>query len=357
MKSIIILTSLTIALISSFRITVDDNSTPSRQQSNYFPDNSKSAWETISPSELKWKQENIKPLTDYLELKNTKGFIVLVNGRIAMEYYMNGHSPMKLWYWASAGKTLTSVVTGIAVDKNFVNLDAKVSNYLGNGWTNAPIEKENLITSKKLLTMTSGLKEEGNCLNPECLKFAFDAGTSWDYQNVFVKLQDVIASATKQSWDDYFNSALKDKIGMDGRWIYKNGVNVYWSNTRSMARFGLLALNNGRWKNDQIVSADYMKASTSSNNINESYGYLWWLNGKENYMLPTSQRKFTGSLIPNAPADMFMAMGLNDQKIYIIPSRNMVIVRMGQSASNKNFALSDFDKVLWEKINAVIKNP
>ena len=65
------------------------------------------------------------------------------------------------------------------------------------------------------------------------------------------------------------------------------------------------------------------------------------VNGKGNYMLPTSQRKFTGSLIPNAPADMFMAMGLNDQKIYIIPSRNMVIVRMGQSADDKNFALSD----------------
>lgn len=357
MKSALILTSFAVALISTLNFAIDENSTSIRQQSNYFPDNSKSTWETISPSELNWNQENIKLLTDYLELKNTKGFIVLVNGRIAMEYYMNGHSQMKLWYWASAGKTLTSVVAGIAVNEKYLNLDAKVSNYLGNGWTNAPLEKENLITSKNLLTMTSGLKEKGNCLNPECLNYAFDAGTNWDYQNVFVKLQDVIAAATKQSWDDYFTSALKDKIGMDGRWIKKNDQHVYWSNTRSMARFGLLALNNGRWKNNQIVSADYMKASVTSSKINDSYGYLWWLNGKQNYMLPTSQRKFIGNLIPDAPANMFMAMGLNDQKIYVIPSRNMVIVRMGQSADNKNFALSDFDQVLWEKINAVIKYP
>ena len=51
---------------------------------------------------------------------------------------------------------------------------------------------------------------------------------------------------------------------------------------------------------------------------------------------------------------MFMALGKNDQKIYVIPSRKMVIVRMGEAADNVNLALSDFDEVLWEKINALI---
>jgi hypothetical protein len=51
---------------------------------------------------------------------------------------------------------------------------------------------------------------------------------------------------------------------------------------------------------------------------------------------------------------MYCALGKNDQKIYVIPSRKLVIVRMGNAADNVNLALSDFDEVLWEKINAVI---
>lgn len=48
-----------------------------------------------------------------------------------------------------------------------------------------------------------------------------------------------------------------------------------------------------------------------------------------------------------------MALGKNDQKIYIIPSKKMVVIRMGDAADIVNLALSDFDNVLWEKINAL----
>ncbi|PZU42615.1 MAG: serine hydrolase, partial [Sphingomonas sp.] len=72
------------------------------------------------------------------------------------------------------------------------------------------------------------------------------------------------------------------------------------------------------------------------------------------YHLPQTQIQFPGSIIPEGPNDMFMALGKNDQKIYVIPSRKMVIVRMGEAADNVNLALSDFDEVLWEKINALI---
>ena len=85
------------------------------------------------------------------------------------------------------------------------------------------------------------------------------------------------------------------------------------------------------------------------------YGYLWWLNGKASYHLPQSQLKFKGSLIPTGPNDMFMALGKNDQKIYVIPSKKMVVIRMGDVAnpSNPAFALSGFDEQLWLKISAL----
>jgi CubicO group peptidase (beta-lactamase class C family) len=141
---------------------------------------------------------------------------------------------------------------------------------------------------------------------------------------------------------------------MNGSWIASNDLSVYWSNSRSMARFGLLALNNGKWKESQIINQNYFSLATNtSQNINLSYGYLWWLNGKNSYRLPQTQLQFNGSIIPNAPNDMFMALGKNDQKIYVIPSKKMVIIRMGNAADANTFGLSDFDNTLWSKINAL----
>ena len=72
------------------------------------------------------------------------------------------------------------------------------------------------------------------------------------------------------------------------------------------------------------------------------------------FLFSISQFQFQGSLIPEGASDMFMALGRNDQKIYVVPSKKMVVIRMGDAADGENFALSDFDEVLWEKINALI---
>ena len=204
--------------------------------------------------------------------------------------------------------------------------------------------------------MTSGSNDAlGDNVSPANLQYVADAGTRWAYHNVYVKLQDVVAASTGQTWTNYFNIKLRDKIGMTGLWLPYQGLSVYRSDSRSMARFGLLALNNGKWENNQIVPQNYFQnATTTSQNINLAYGYLWWLNGKTSYHLPQSQLQFNGTLIPSAPSDMYCALGKNDQKIYVVPSKKLVIIRMGDVADGENFALSDFDETLWEKISAVI---
>jgi CubicO group peptidase (beta-lactamase class C family) len=322
----------------------------------YFPPISGPIWETKSVASLGWKQDAVQPLLDYLALKNSKSFIILVNGRIVLENYFNGHSSTANWYWASAGKTLTATITGIAEQEGYLNINNKVSDYIGAGWTSLPIAKENLITNKHLLSMTSGLEDidNGDAVDPTSLTYKADAGTRWAYHNVYVKLQDVVAKASNQTWTTYFNTKLRDKIGMDGTWFQSGNNSVYASTTRSMARFGLLMSNKGKWENTVILNENFFNAATTtSQNINSGYGYLWWLNGKESYHLPQSQLQFSGSIIPTAPNDMYMALGKNDQKIYIIPSKKMVVIRMGDTADNANLALSDFDSILWQKINAL----
>jgi len=274
-----------------------------------------------------------------------------------MEEYFNGHTPTTTWQWNSAGKTLVSTTTLIAQQEGLLEINNKVSDYLGTGWTSEPAEKENLITVKHLLSMTSGINDESNLVIKSNLTYLADAGTRWSYHNVFQVLMDVVADAGNQDFETYFNNKLKVKIGMDGFW--NNGLifKIYHSNTRSMSRFGLLALNKGKWNNEQILNESYFNASTSSSqSINPSYGYFWWLNGKTSFMIPGSQTVYQGHLVPNAPSDMFAAMGAEDQRIYVIPGKEMVVVRMGDASDpqNPSFALSGFDNDLWEKINAVI---
>ena len=186
----------------------------------------------------------------------------------------------------------------------------RLSLIIGEGWTSATPDKEAQITSQHLLTMTSGLNDSlGDNVEPANLQYVADAGTRWAYHNVYVKLQDVVSAATGQSWEVYFREKLRDRIGMSGGWFeIGDGLHVYGSNTRSMARFGLLALAQGQWDGEMIVDETFFSNATQpSQDINQSYGYLWWINGQDSYRLPQVQLEFPGSLIPNAPSDMVMA--------------------------------------------------
>ncbi|MBC2846024.1 serine hydrolase domain-containing protein [Winogradskyella flava] len=351
------LTYLILSSLITFSCSSNDDAIePNPEESLYFPPINSDIWETKTVTELNWNQDQLQSLLDFLELKNSKSFIILHEGKIVVEEYFDGHTNTSPWYWASAGKTLTTAVTGIAQEERLLNINDKVSDHIGTGWTSAPLEKEDLITCKNLLSMNSGLDDSlGDNISPSNLQYIADAGDRWAYHNVYAKLQDVVSAASNQSWSNYFNVKLKNRIGMTGSWIQNNDFNVYWSTTRSMARFGLLIYADGKWESEQLLPSDYLNdATNTSQNLNESYGYMWWLNGKSSYRLPQTQIQFNGSLVPNAPIDMYCALGRNDQKIYIIPSKKLVVIRMGNAADDDNFALSDFDDQLWLRINALI---
>jgi hypothetical protein len=95
--------------------------------------------------------------------------------------------------------------------------------------------------------------------------------------------------------------------------------------------------------------------TTASQNFNRSYGYLTWLNGKPSYMVPGSQVVLNGNLSPNAPADMFAAMGKNGQLINVVPSKRIVVIRMGD-VPDTSLVPFLFQDDLWKKLNAIIIN-
>lgn len=336
-----------------------DESAPPGSTSLYFPPLTGTDWQTTSSGSLGWSQTAINDLYSYLEEKNSKAFIILKDGKIVLEKYFGTFTQNSDWYWASAGKTMTAFLTGIAQEEGLLKLSDKSSRYLGNGWTTLPSAKEDLITIRHQLTMTTGLDDgvaDSDCTTPACLVYKADAGTRWAYHNAPYTLMDkVIEAATGRTFQEYFQQKIRDRIGMKGVWVKSGYNNVYGSDARSMARFGLLLLNKGKWDQTEILKdKDYFNAQiNSSQELNPSYGYLTWLNGKAKYMLPSVQVIFPGSLAPNAPADMYCALGKNDQKIYVVPSQNLVVIRMGESAGNSHLALSSFDNEVWGKISAV----
>ncbi len=323
----------------------------------YFPPLAGDEWETVSVASLGWDAAAIPALEEYLVATGTRSFMVLVDGRIVLEEYFAGHDAASSWQWNSAGKSLLAIVTGLAQQEGRLTLADKVSAHVGTGWTSATPGQEDLITIRHLLTMTSGLDDSRERVTPANLTYLADAGTRWSYHNVFQVLFDVVAAAAGEPFADYFGRCLGDRIGLEGHWDEGPIFTIYHSTTRSMARFGLLALNGGNWAGEQVVDAAYVAACiSSSQDLNPSYGYLWWLNGKAGYMLPGGQDAYPGPLVAAAPADMHAAMGAADQRLYVVPSRGLVVVRMGEASDpdNPSFAVSGFDAALWERIRAVI---
>lgn len=306
-------------------------------QNLYFPPISGDEWETIDPHDLNYCDEKIAVLYDFLEEKNSKAFLLLKDGKIVLEQYFNGFGPDSLWYWASAGKSVTATLVGIAQEEGLLDINDKSSDYLGLGWTSAPQEKEDLITIRHQLTMTSGLDDgtgEADCTDPDCLVYLQDAGTRWAYHNApYTKLDGVLENASGENFNSFYWNRLANKTGMGGLWVYLGYNHVLFSKARAMARFGLMMQNNGYWNNTPVLpDANYINDMTNtSQDLNRAYGYLWWLNGKESYQLPGLQIDFPGPLCPDAPSDMFAAMGKNGQFLNISPSKGLILVRMGES--------------------------
>ncbi|MBL7828671.1 MAG: serine hydrolase [Saprospiraceae bacterium] len=335
-----------------------------RAQNLYFPPLTGNTWQTLTPASQNFCAERIDSLYQFLETNSTKGFLLLKDGKIVLEKYFDTFVQDSFWYWASAGKSLTAFLVGQAQDAGLVNIQDKTSDYLGVGWTSAPADKEAKITLWHQLTMTNGLDDTfvptptdpdpNLCKEPECLNYLADAGTRWAYHTgAYRLLHDVLAEASNATIQQYTKSALLDQVGMKGFWFQ----DVFYSRPRDMARFGLLCLAQGVWNGDTLLhdQAYFNAMVNTSQTHNKSYGYLWWLNGKQSFMVPGLQFSFPGKLIPNAPNDMYAALGKNDQKLHIVPSKGWVVVRLGNvggfTGPGGDAVPIQFDNAMWNYLN------
>jgi CubicO group peptidase (beta-lactamase class C family) len=331
-------------------------------QSLYFPPLVGNTWDTISPASLGWCDDKMDSLLNYLGNRNTKAFILLKDGKIVVEKYYGSFTQDSVWYWASAGKSLTGFTIGIAQQEGHLSISDTTSQHIGTGWTVEPLAKENMITIRHQITMTTGLDDgvpDYTCTLPSCLQYLADAGNRWAYHNgPYTLLDSVIEYSTGMSLNAYVNQKVCLPTGMQGLYIHSGYNNVFYSKPRTMARFGLLVLNKGVWNGNPIMTDTtyFHDMVNTSQLLNPSYGYLWWLNGKSGFMIPTLQTVFPGPINPSAPDDMFAAVGKDGQLINIVPSENLVFIRMGNSPGAGGAVPLFFNDTIWQYLNQVFCN-
>lgn len=313
----------------------------------YFPPRSGDAWERVAPEDAGWDARALDELAEWAGTVNTTGLVLLHRGRILMEaHFGEGHAHFTRDV-ASCQKSFTSFLVGTAQESGLLAIGDPVTKYLGEGWSRSPAETERLITIRHLITMSSGLStlievvEEGRY----ALKTGYeaDAGTKWFYNTAAYQMsKNVLERATGLPLQQYTEERLSRLIGLqDAAWrprtyvqnadgVPYTGMNI---SAREMARFGLLMLANGEWDGSRIIEAPHLAESFSNSQpMNLSYGYLWWLNGQESHMFAHDPTVHPGWLIPTAPADLVAAKGNGDNRIYVVPSLDLVAVRHGSHA-------------------------
>ena len=338
---------------------------PLAAQSLYFPPDSGS-WETVNPEQVGWSSTGLAAALQLAAERDSTGVVILYQGRILAEGYWDAAgTPDEFKNFivsttpdgrtvedvASAQKSVAAILTGIAQEKGLVRLDETVSHYLGAGWSKASSEQEQQITLRHLLTMTSGLADD--------LSFQAAAGSQWRYNTpAYHFVMRVLESASGMERNDLTKAWLTGPLGLSNTsWVPRPwasadiGVGLA-TTARELARFGLMIAANGRWQ-DQVILGDreYLQAMLHpSQTLNPSYGYLWWLNGQE-FTLGAGPRapRSDGSMIPSAPDDLVAMQGAMDRKLYLVPSLNLVVTRLGAAGNADGKAFND---AFWEALMA-----
>jgi CubicO group peptidase (beta-lactamase class C family) len=294
-------------------------------------------WKIVDPATKKIDPATLKAFADSVNTGASNCALTVKDGEIVQEDYWNGTTTdtrQEIW---SATKSITSTLVGIAQDEGKLKIDQKASDYITE-WKGTPSES---ITIKNLLSNDSGRAWD---FETDYYKMAagakdksafaaglgqqFPPGEHWEYNNSAIQtLETVLEKATGQDVEAYAKAKLFGPTGMGTTITHDPSGNTLafmgaQASCRDMARFGYLALQRGKWKDQQVVTSAWVdEATKTSQDLNPGYGYLWWVNGQGP----------KGRSWPNMPDDAYAALGLGSQIVLVVPSRNLVMVRLGKN--------------------------
>ncbi|MFT3723830.1 MAG: serine hydrolase [Hyphomonadaceae bacterium] len=318
----------------------------------------------VKPSAAGWNQAALDELISYVASQKSTGLVIIENNKIIVDKlwplpsdvgafagFVHGAAAdgAILEDVASQQKSFVAILAGVAIDKGLLDLAKPVSFYIGAGWSKAAPEQEAKITVRNLMEMNSGLKEN--------LSFEAAPDTKFFYNTpAYAIMKPVLEAASKQSLDAITQAWLAKPAGMnDTGWRKRpsqfsdvgNPTGLV-TTPRDVARMGQLVLDGGVAANGtRVISKKQLDALFVRTKTNPSYGHLWWLNGAtETINAGATAPKRSGQLIQAGPADLLAALGAQDRKLFIVPSRKLIVVRTGQAAPDRNI-----NEKMWELLN------
>ncbi|MEM1119836.1 MAG: serine hydrolase [Bacteroidota bacterium] len=308
-------------------------------------------WSITNPASVGMDEGALRNLLSLMGNRLSQDFRAITvskDGKLVVEEYFNSFWRNNINDIRSAGKSITSMLAGIAMDKGlFKPTDKVVSFFPEYKAIKNPSAEKSAITVADLLVMSSGLAsddyandspglEDYMTDSEDYLKFVLDlpmdfkTGEKWAYSSaVAFLLGSIIENTAEQTLEDFAQENLFGPMGIKhffweespkGR---NTGMGNIYLRARDMAKLGQLMLDNGRWNGQQILSSDFVKKSIEKKfDISDNdpwahgYGYMWYL----------AKIDIKGQTI-----DYYYASGNGGNKIFVIPELNMVVTTLSSA--------------------------
>jgi len=283
---------------------------------------------------------------DYAERKNSSALLVVHDGEVVAEHYWRGHDAGSVTNSMSMAKTVVGLLVGIAIDEGKIaSVDEPAAKYLTE-WAG---DGRRRITVRHLLQMASGLADAEHDDDPfspvgrmylgsDALAavaktpLAFEPGTRFDYNSIATQaLSVVLERATGKRYAEYLSEKLWLPLGASDASVWLDREEGHaktfcclFTTARDWARVGLLILNEGRVGGRQVVPSAWVREMLTPSPREEDYGYQIWL-GRQGSRRGDREEEFLAG-------DVIYLDGKFKQRVYVVPSRKLVVVRLGEQA-------------------------
>lgn len=319
-------------------------------------------------AEVTGKTAEVKALEDFAftlvgEDKERKGFrtdglIIIKNGVILYERYGRGFGPTNRHLSWSVAKSFSSALVGLAVRENVLTLEDSICTLLPEfagtphcaitvkdaitfgtalGWQEEYEDQSYQVSS--VIAMLYGAGHRDQLKHILGHKLVAEPGKRWSYSTGDAELASALAkrALAKKYGRDAFWKLLFEPIGMTRAVVEEDaqgtplGGSMVYATPREFAKFGYLFLNDGCWAGKRVLPAGWVTSSTTPSDVfvasapeseKTPSGYSWWLNRP----VPSQNKPKPWA---DVPEDTYAALGHWGQRIIVVPSEDVVIVRTG----------------------------
>lgn len=309
--------------------------------------------ELIDSASLGWDPQGLARVVAFAASHDTAQLVIRHKaGVLAAADFV--HQPLDVF---AVQKGLVAILVGMAQEKGYLEVWDHINHHLHPEWTCLSPWDEAKLSIETLLTMTTGMDDE--------LRLQGEINKDWRYNNIaygYLKL--LLEQATGMPLAAITEAWLLQPLGMvQTRWqareqLLPDGTPITALHTTAadLANLGLMILQRGEFNGSTVFGEAFFldEMLKPGSAANPAWGWLWWNNNQTHFRLPATAKRpdrlYAGAPVPTAPADLFVARGLGENFLAIVPSLDLVVARTaGPAARSEPLA---FEGEFWRLLMA-----